>query len=104
VEAEHHAFVAARVPEMLQGLAKDLLTQTEKLDPLDDRLLEELFRNVVKMRRLVVEQNFNQLRFIQEDAQRDGDLRVTPYQELSVQYTRLRNSLDRALKKVSARK
>jgi DNA primase len=104
VEAEHHAFVAARVPEMLQGLAKDLLTQTEKLDPLDDRLLEELFRNVVKMRRLVVEQNFNQLRFIQEDAQRDGDLRVTNYQELSVQYTRLRNSLDRALKKVSARK
>ena len=104
VEAEHHAFVAARVPEMLQGLAKELLVQTEKLDPLDDRLLEELFRNVVKMRRLVVEQNFNQLRFIMEDAQHDGDLRVKNYQEMALQYSRLRNTLDRALKKVSARK
>ncbi len=104
VEAEHHAFVSARVPEMLQGLAKELLTQTEKLDPLDDRLLEELFRNVVKMRRLVVEANFNQLRFIMEDAQQEGDLRVTNYQELSMQYARLRNSLDRALKKVGTRK
>lgn len=104
VEAEHHAFVAARVPEMLQGLAKELLAQTEKLDPLDDRLLEELFRNVVKMRRLVVEQNFNQLRFIMEDAQHEGDLRVISYQELALQYSRLRNTLDRAMKKVSARK
>ncbi len=104
VEAEHHAFVAARVPETLQGLAKELLAQTEKLDPVDDRLLEELFRNVVKMRRLVVEQNFNQLRFIQEEAQQDGDLRVKNYQELALQYSRLRNTLDRAFKKVSARK
>ena len=104
VEAEHHAFVAARVPETLQGLAKELLAQTEKLDPVDDRLLEELFRNVVKMRRLVVEQNFNQLRFIQEEAQQDGDLRVKNYQELALQYSRLRNTLDRAFKKVSVRK
>jgi DNA primase len=97
VEAEHHAFVAARVPETLQGLAKDLLAQSAKLDPVEDRLLEELFRNIVKIRRLVVEENINQLRFIMEEARQEGDLRATGYQQLAVQHSRLRNSLDRAL-------
>jgi len=104
VEAEHHAFVAARVPETLQGLAKDLLARTEKLDPVDDRLLEELFRNVIAMRRLVVEENINQLRFIMEEAQLEGDLKVMNYQEMALQHSRLRNSLDRAMQKISVRK
>jgi DNA primase len=104
VEADHHTYVTARIPEDLLGLAKDLLTQTEKLDPVDDRLLEELFRSVIKMRRLIVEANFNQLRFIMEDAQQEGDLRVKGYQEQALQYSRLRHNLDRALKSVNARK
>jgi DNA primase len=104
VEADHHAFVTTCIPEDLLGLATDLLTHTEKLDPVDDRLLEELFRNVIKMRRLVVEEDFNQLRFIMEDAQQEGDLRVKNYQELAMQYGRLRNTLDRALRKTNARK
>ena len=104
VEAEHHAFVAARIPETLQGLAKDLLVRTEKLDPVDDRLLEELFRNVIAMRRLVVEENINQLRFIMEEAQLEGDLKVMNYQEMALQHSRLRNSLDRAMQKISVRK
>ena len=104
VEADHHAYVTARIPEDLLGLAKDLLAHSENLDPVDDRLLEELFRGVIKIRRLVVDANLNQLRFIMEDAQQEGDLRVKSYQELSLQYSRLRHNLDRALKSVNARK
>jgi DNA primase len=107
VEADHHAFVTTRIPEDLLGLATDLLVQTETLDPVDERLLEEVFRNVIKMRRLVVEENFNQLRFIMEDAQQEGgggDLRIKNYQELAMQYSRLRNNLDRASRKINARK
>lgn len=104
VEADHHAYVTARIPEDLLGLAKDLLAHSENLDPVDDRLLEELFRGVIKIRRLVVDTNLNQLRFIMEDAQQEGDLRVKGYQELSLQYSRLRHNLDRALKSVNARK
>lgn len=104
VQSDHHPFVTDQIPEDLLGLAKDLLSQTESLDPLDDRLLEELFRSIIKMRRLAVEANFNQLRFIMEDAQQEGDLRVKNYQELSLQYSRLRHNLDRAMKSVNARK
>jgi hypothetical protein len=82
----------------------DLLAQSEKLDPVEDRLLEELFRNVVSIRRLAVEQNINQLRFIMEEAQQEGDLRMKNYQELAVQHSRLRNSLDQALQKADTRR
>ena len=104
VEAEHHAYVAARLPETLQGLAADLMAQTEKLDPLDERLLEELFRSVIKIRQLAVVENINQLRFIMEEAQQEGDARVKNYQQLAVQHSRLRNNLDRALQRSSVRK
>ncbi|HEY2981820.1 MAG TPA: DNA primase [Anaerolineales bacterium] len=102
-EADHHQFVAGHVPEGLGGLTKDLLSQTEKLERVDERLLEELFRAVIKMRRLVVEENINQLRFIMEEAQHEGDSKVTNYQELAVQHNRLRNNLDRALQRLSSR-
>ncbi len=103
-EADHHQFVAVHVPETLGGLTKELLTQTEKLERVDERTLEELFRAVIKMRRLVVEENINQLRFIMEEAQQDGDLKVKNYQEMAVQHNRLRNNLDRALQRMSTRR
>ncbi|MGE5251547.1 MAG: DNA primase [Bacteroidota bacterium] len=104
VESDHHSYVTERVPETLQGLAMDLLAHSEKLDPVEDRLLDELFRNIVSIRRLAVEQNINQLRFIMEEAQQEGDLRMKNYQELAVQHSRLRNSLDQALHKADTRR
>ena len=104
VEAEQHAWVVARLPESLQGLAAELLTRTGRLEILDERLLEELYRDVVKLRQLGVEKNINQLRFIMEEAQQEGDLRVKNYQQLAVQHSRLRHSLDRALHRPVIRK
>ncbi|MBK6794883.1 MAG: DNA primase [Anaerolineales bacterium] len=41
-EKDHEQFVVSQMPEALAPLTADLMTQTEKLDPLDDRLLEDL--------------------------------------------------------------
>jgi len=93
-QIEPHEFVRREMPLSLQGLVADLMTQQE---PLADKLLEDLFRNVVYIRRFVVEENLTQLRFIMEEAQRAGDLRVKKYQEMALQFSRLRSHLDRAL-------
>lgn len=103
-EADHHQFVTGHVPEALGGLTKDLLLQTEKLNRVEERLLEELFRAVIKLRRLVVDENINQLQFIMKEAQEEGDLRVKNYQEKAVQNNNLRNNLDRALQRLSSRR
>ena len=101
---DHHQFVVDHLPEALQELAGELLKQAEKLDPVDERLLEELQRSIIKLRRLGLNESLNQLRFMFEEAQQQGDLRATAYQEQVLQHTRLLRDLDQAGRKLSLRR
>jgi DNA primase len=97
---EHHEFVVEALPESLRILSQELLAQTEKLEPADEKLMEELLRGVIKLRRVATGENLNQLRFLQEDAQQTGDLRAASYQDLVLQHTRLLRDLDKAYGKM----
>jgi DNA primase len=97
-------FVQDNLPEALTGFVADLLARAAPLDPLEDRLLEELLRGMIQLRRLALAENLNQLRFMQEDAQQQGDLRTTSYQALVLQHTRLLRDLDQAGRKLAQRR
>ncbi len=99
-KTEHHDFVIGAMPESLQGLSRELIAQTEKLERLDEKLLEELVRGIIKLRRVAAGENLNQLRFLQEEAHQSGDLRASPYQDLVLQNTRLIRDLDQASRKM----
>jgi DNA primase len=101
---DHHQFVVEHLPEALQELARELLRETEKLDPVEERLLEELQRSIIKLRRSGLNESLNQLRFMLEEAQQQGDLRATAYQEQVLQHTRLLRDLDYAGRKLSLRR
>lgn len=103
-QAEHHDFVMSSVPESLQGLKSELIAQTEKLERMDERLLEELLRGVIKLRRVAAGENLNQLRFLQEEAHQAGDLRASSYQDLVLQNTKLLRDLDQASRKMSLKR
>ncbi len=103
-QTEHHEFVVEALPESLRALSRELLAQTEKLDPLEEKLMEELVRGVIKLRRVAAGENLNQLRFLQEDAQQNGDLRAASYQDLVLQHTRLLRDLDQAHRKMSLKR
>jgi DNA primase len=103
-KTEHHDFVVGAVPESLQGLSRELTAQTEKLERLDEKLLEELLRGVIKLRRVAAGENLNQLRFLQEEAHQSGDLRASPYQDLVLQNTRLIRDLDQASRKMALKR
>ena len=99
-KTEHHDFVMNSMPETLQGLSRDLIAQTEKLERLDEKLLEELLRGVIKLRRVAAGENLNQLRFLQEEAYQSGDLRASSYQDLVLQHTKLLRDLDQASRRM----
>ena len=104
-KAEHHDFVVKAIPESLQSLSRDLIKQTDKvLDRLDEKLLEELLRGVIKLRRVAAGENLTQLRFLQEEAHQAGDLRASPYQDLVLQNTKLIRDLDQASHKMSLKR
>ena len=103
-KTEHHEFVVDGVPESLQGLSRELAAQAEKLERADEKLLEELLRGVIKLRRVAAGENLNQLRFLQEEAHQGGDLRAASYQDLVLQHTRLLRDLDQAFRKMSLKR
>jgi DNA primase len=103
-EKDHQHYLMSHLPEAMTALSKDLLAQTEKLDPVDDRLLEELLARFLDLRRAHAMINVNQLRFLQEDEQQQGGANMKAYQEQAIQFTRLLNSLDKAKRKISSRR
>lgn len=102
--SEHHDFVMNSIPESLQGLSRDLIAQTEKMERLDEKLLEELLRGVIKLRRVAAGENLNQLRFLQEEAYQTGEWRASSYQDLVLQNTKLLRDLDQASRKISMKR
>ena len=89
-------YLRQNLPPSLESLADELAAKPGELDPVDDRLIEDLFRAVVRIRRTALTENINQLRFLQEDSQQTGDLRIASYREMVQQYSSLLRSLDQA--------
>jgi DNA primase len=97
-------YLRQNLPASLESLADELAAQAGEIDPVDDRLLEDLFRGVVKIRHMALNESVNQLRFLQEEAQQSGDLRAASYREMVQQHTMLLRSLDQARMKQNGRR
>ena len=80
----------------LMDTADGLLARTEKLDPNNERVLEDLLRALLDLRSRNLRENINYLRFLMEEAQEQGDLRASEYARQMVEYSKAINLLDRA--------
>ena len=103
-EQDSQSYVMEHLSETLRDLADELLKQTEDLDPVEDKIIEDLLRGVIRLRHIKAEENINQLRFIMEDAQQAGDLRVLSYTKLVQEQTHFRDILDRASNRINFRR
>jgi DNA primase len=103
-KTEQHDFVVESLPESLQSLMQELSAQAEKPQRMEEKLLEDLLRGVIKLRRVAAGENLNQLRFLQEEAHQSGDLRASSYQGLVLQHTRLLRDLDQAYRKMTLKR
>jgi hypothetical protein len=92
------------MPASLQTVLQELDSEAEKFERLEEKLLEELLRGVIKLRRVAAGENLNQLRYLQEEAQQVGDLRAASYQDLVLKHTRLLHNLDQAHRKLSLKR
>jgi DNA primase len=103
-DEEVHQYLHRNLPPALDGLVDELAAKAGEPDPLDDRLLEDLFRGVAKIRRMALTESINQLRFLQEEAQQSGDLRAASYREMVQQHSTLLRGLDQAQLKQNGRR
>jgi len=102
-EKEHQHYLIGHLSESLLPLVNGLLSQTEKLDLLDEKLVDDLLDRFLDLRRTHAMVNVNQLRFIQEDEQQQGGTHLKVYLEQTGQYTRLIHKIDQAKRRLSRR-
>jgi len=88
--------------EMME-VADSLLARTGNLDPNGDRVLEDLLRGLITIRQAAVRQNIDYLRYLMEEAQQQGDLKATQYQQTMVQHTVVLQRLNRAFGQFTSR-
>ncbi len=81
----------------LMELVDQLLARTEKLDPNEDRVLEDLVRTLIELRKRHLHQHLEHVRFLIEEAQESGDLRALEYQQAMANFISTRSRLDQAL-------
>jgi DNA primase len=96
VETDQHQFVIINLPEELKDVAQEQLALTEKLDPVQERILDELQRLIQKMRRTYVDRDFTELFYLQKEAQQNGDPLASMYQQQVRRLRDLRFLIDRA--------
>ncbi len=90
-------YVLNRLSLQMMDVADVLLRRTEKMDPNEDKVLEDLVRALLELRRRNLRQGIEHLRFLMEEAQQKGDGLTTEYQESMLQYTVTLNRLYQAI-------
>jgi DNA primase len=89
-------YLIDHLPESLRSLMAEFLSDARLLDSLDDQLLEDLFRSVIKIRRALLGESVTQVHFLQLESQEQGDLRAEAYLEMDKQLRQALMALDMA--------
>jgi len=101
--AEPLHFVLNSLSLPLMEAADRLLAGTEKLDPNEERVLADLVRTLLDLRRRNLHQHVDHLRFLMEEAQESGDIRAREYLQTMKHYIETRDRLDQALGRYTER-
>ena len=101
--AEPLNYVLSHLSLDMMEVADQVLARTEKLDPNDERVMADLMRAILKLRHRNLRQYNEHLRFLQEEAQQQGDLLAAEYGKAVVLNSRVLNQLDKAMGKYSDR-
>jgi len=100
--AEPLNFVLNSLDLPMMELADGLLARTEKLDPVEERVLEDLMRSLLELRKRNLIQNNEYLQFMMGEAQEQGDFKPTQYGEAVVKNNEMRFRIDKALGKYTS--
>ncbi len=95
-QAYLHEHAPADIQERLREL--EAISIHEKLE---ERLLEELVRNVIHLRRRLLQEGLGQLRFLQEEAQQQKDEQLLTYQRMAREYAQSLRTLDLAYQRLT---
>jgi hypothetical protein len=87
----------------MMDAADGLLARSASLDPNDDRVLSDLLRTILSLRLRNLKQYNDHLRYLQEEAQQQGESPPVEYGQVVVNNSRVLHQLNKAMGKYSDR-
>jgi len=103
-DSQPEQYITAHVPDVLKHQVDVLLAKPLEFDSLEERDLEKLVNTILKMRRLIIDEDINQSRFLLDDAMQQGDSQSEiAYKERVNQTLKTRRTLDQASRRFSGR-
>lgn len=95
--AEPLNYVMNHLSLPLMDMADGLLERTAKLDPNEERVLEDLMRGLLSLRRRHIAQEVEFWRFAMQATQEQGDLKAPQESQTMIQLVKVRQRIDKAL-------
>ncbi len=96
-ESEPLSYVMNHFSLPLMDMADGLLARTEKMDPNEDRVLDDLMRTILDLRIRITKHRVEYLQFLMMDSQEKGDILASEYVAMMQEYKLTKNRLDRAM-------
>jgi len=95
--------VINHIPENFLGIVDELLVRTKNLDPKADKVLEDLMRAFLKLRKWQIVKNRDHLRYLQESNHENGDYKAVEHQKKTIQYPQEELKIDKLSERYSSR-
>ena len=102
-DEEPRDFVISQLPENFIGIVDELLIQTEDLNTKADKVLEDLMRAFLNLRKWQIIKNRDHIRFLQETNHENGDFIALEYQEKTIQYSQEELKIDKLKERYTSR-
>jgi len=101
--AEPLHFVLNGLSLPMMDKADDLLARTEKLDPVEERVFEDVLRAVLNLRIIFVRESLDYLRFAMEETDPQGVARTDDNRQSVLKYSTMLRNLNEALGRYTGR-
>jgi hypothetical protein len=97
------SFVLNGLSLPIMDRADEALQRTETLDPVEERVLEDLSLSILRLRRRQLVETLDYYRYLQEEAQAAHAIDALEYGQAVLQQTRALHRLDQAIGRLTSR-
>jgi DNA primase len=102
-DQEPRTYVVKNLSGEILSKADELLERTSGLNPKTDKVLEDLLRAFLNLRRWQVANSNSHLRYLLENDQANGDYQAGEYQSIIIENLQALNKIDKAIKLFTSR-
>ncbi len=102
-DEEPRDYIIAHLPEDFEEIVDELLAMTQNLNPNADKVLEDLMRAFLNLRKWQIAKHNDHYRFLQEMDHENGDYKAAEYHENISHYLREKHKIDKAMKRYTSR-